>query len=393
MYPNLYYAFKDLFGVDLGFLKMIQSFGFFVALAFLFGSYFFSRELQRKEKEGLLKPHGIKVLKGQKATVSDLVINGLMGFVIGYKLVYVGFHFNQFLENTQAYLLSVKGSFFGGIVCALLFVYFKHREKEKEKLDEPKWVEETVHPYQLVGNMTLIAAVSGILGAKIFHNLENLDDFFADPVGSLFSFSGLTMYGGLICGAIAVIYYANKKGLKTTHVIDASACGLMLAYGVGRIGCQVAGDGDWGIDNHFPKPGWMSFLPDWFWGYTYPHNVNGVGVPIPGCEGSHYCNVLENPVFPTPLYESLVCIGLFFVLWSIRKKVTTPGVFFCIYLVLNGIERFWIEKIRINTLYHIFGHGITQAEIISTLLFFLGIIGIWYFKKGVQSSKFKVQSS
>ncbi|HEY4799132.1 MAG TPA: prolipoprotein diacylglyceryl transferase family protein, partial [Bacteroidia bacterium] len=166
--------------------------------------------------------------------------------------------------------------------------------------------------------------------------------------------------------------------ITTSHLIDACAPALMLAYGVGRLGCQMAGDGDWGIDNLSAKPSWF-ILPDWAWAYTYPHNVNNVGIAMPDCTGK-FCSVLENPVFPTPLWEAVTCIILFFVLWSVRKRITAPGVLFSLYLILNGIERFFIEKIRINTTYHIFGHRITQAEIISTALFFLGIAGIFYFR-------------
>ena len=75
-------------------------------------------------------------------------------------------------------------------------------------------MEQLFHPYQHVGNMTMIAAIAGLLGAKIFHNLENLDSFFRNPIDSLISFSGLTMYGGLICGSIAVLYYAHKQKLN-----------------------------------------------------------------------------------------------------------------------------------------------------------------------------------
>lgn len=102
MYPNLYFAIKDLFGIELPFLKMIQSFGFFVAMSFLLASYLFSRELLRKEKEGLLKPNKVKTLKGEKATPTELIVNAILGFIVGYKLVYLAFHFSQFLENAQA---------------------------------------------------------------------------------------------------------------------------------------------------------------------------------------------------------------------------------------------------------------------------------------------------
>jgi phosphatidylglycerol---prolipoprotein diacylglyceryl transferase len=379
MYPNLYYAFKDIFGLNIPALKVIQSFGFFVALSFLLGAWAFSKELKRKEENGQLQPGHQKVLKGEKASATDLFFSALIGFILGYKILYIALNFNAFTENTHAFLLSPDGNLLGGILGASLSAYSRYREKEKSKLDKPVMVNELVHPYDLVGNMTVIAAVFGLLGAKIFHNLENLEDFAKDPIDALLSFSGLTMYGGLIFGAIAVIWYAKKNKIYIPHLIDASAPGLMLAYGVGRIGCQVAGDGDWGIDNHAAKPKLMSFLPDWTWGYHYPHNVNEVGVPIPGCHG-HYCNMLPDPVFPTPLYESVACIALFFVLWSIRKKISIPGVLFCIYLMMNGFERFWIEKIRINTVYQIFGRNVTQAEIISVFLFLLGIIGIFYFK-------------
>ena len=147
----------------------------------------------------------------------------------------------------------------------------------------------------------------------------------------------------------------------------------MLAYGVGRIGCQMSGDGDWGIENLSPKPEWMSFLPDWMWSYNFPNNVINAGVPIEGCTGK-FCMQLANPVWPTAFYETVMSIIIFGILWSIRKHIKIPGLLFFIYLVFNGVERFFIEKIRINTEYNIFG-GITQAEIISFCLVLIGSLG------------------
>lgn len=378
MYPSLYYAIKDLFGISIPFLKMVQSFGFFVAVSFIFAAWLLSRELKRKEQEGLLGMSTRRILKGEKAGAAELVVSAVIGFIAGYKLLYIAMNFSAFTENTQGFLLSVQGSAIGGIAGAVLGAYLKYREKEKTKLETPEWVTEQVHPYQLVGNITLIAAFAGIIGAKIFHNLENWNDFIADPVDALLSFSGLTMYGGLIVASIACIWYGRKNGIPTPHLIDATAPSLMLAYGVGRIGCQVAGDGDWGIPSIHPKPfGW---LPDWMWSYDYPHNVVMEGVPMQNCMDK-YCNHLVPGVYPTPFYEAVTCIALFFVLWSLRKRITTPGVLFCVYLVLNGIERFFIEKIRVNTLYNVNGFKFTQAELISTLLFFTGIAGIWYFRR------------
>lgn len=381
MYPSIYYAVKDLFGLDLHFLKMVQSFGFFVAAAFLVGAYVWALELKRMEKQGLLSSNFVKTLKGEKATTAELITSAIIGFLLGYKLVYIILNFNAFTENTQGFLLSMKGNVFGGFVIAALSVYLKYREKEKTKLEKPIWVEEEIHPYQHVGNLTLIAAFAGLIGAKIFHNLENWDEFIADPIGSILSFSGLTMYGGLIVASAALIYYGKKNKITITHLIDSSATTLMIGYAVGRIGCQVAGDGDWGIDNVAPKPSWLSWAPDWVWSYDFPHNVNSIGEPIANCFEPKYCNHLVPPVFPTAFYETLMCAGLFLVLWYLRKRITTPGMLFSIYLIFNGFERFLIEKIRINTLYHIGNFAFTQAQLISTLLFLLGVTGIVFFKK------------
>lgn len=378
MYPNLYYLFKDLFGIEIGFLQIFQSFGVMVAISFLLAAYFFSKELQRKEKEGLITSVPKKFLKGEAPKTSEIAITALFGFVLFYKLVFIALNFSEFTGDTQGFILSLEGHFWGGIAGAILLGWMNYREKKKTQLEKPEWITVNTHPFEHVPNMTLVAAVAGILGAKIFHNLENLDEFIRDPIGSLVSFSGLTMYGGLIVASFSVIYYAKRHGIKSTHLIDACAPSLMLAYGTGRIGCHVAGDGDWGIVNLSQKPSWF-FLPDWAWAYTYPHNVNSVGIPIENCEGK-FCSVLEHPVFPTPLYEATICIGLFFVLWSVRKRITIPGVMFSLYLTLNGVERFFIERIRVNNKYHIFGMQITQAEIIAVALVILGITGIIYFR-------------
>ena len=276
------------------------------------------------------------------------------------------------------------------MIFAVLSLYNKNKENKKQVLEKPKTIEKEIHPYELVGNITIIAAISGIIGAKIFHNLENIEDFLADPIGQLMAFSGLTFYGGLICGAVSVIIYCKKYKLNLLHLIDSTAPALMLAYGIGRIGCQMSGDGDWGIDNLTPKPEWMSFLPDWMWSYTFPHNVlttynyNPDMIYIDGCEGTFwdpYCYQLINPVWPTAFYEVVMSITIFGILWAIRKQIKVPGALFFIYLAFNGIERFFIEKVRINTEYNILG-GITQAEIISFCLVLLGVISTLYLYKG-----------
>jgi len=415
MYPNLYYFLKEVFGIEpWGFTQYINSFGFFVAISFLLAAWLLSQELKRKEKASLLQPKEEVLIVGEGAKPAELITNFIFGFIVGYKIL--GVFFDAGDMHPQDYIFSSRGSWAGGILLGLLFSGLRYYEKNKQKLAQPEKRTIRVWPHERVGDITIMAAVAGFLGAKVFDNLENWDRFIQDPIANLLSPSGLTFYGGLICAAAAILWYARSKNIGLLHLCDAAAPGLMLSYATGRIGCQVSGDGDWGIFNsayrldgsgqiveaaegqfrntlltggdftqylvsqfgsleeipqaYFKGP---SFLPDWFFAYHYPHNVNEVGVPIPECVGS-YCMQLNPLVFPTPLYEIIACSILFGVLWYFRKKLHVAGQLFGLYLILNGIERFLVEKIRVNTTYSIFGFHPTQAELISTLLVVLGAI-------------------
>ncbi|MGJ7033860.1 prolipoprotein diacylglyceryl transferase [Niabella hirudinis] len=408
MYPNLYYVFKDFFGIEWNFLHFVNSFGFFVALAFIICSVVLARELRRKGKEGLLGPVEEKVEVGKPATPGELVVNFILGFVLGYKIIGL-FFANGNAVNPQEYIFSSQGNWLAGIALGLLFVFVKWREKNKQKLAQPETRTIRVWPHDRVGEITMIAIIFGLLGAKLFDTFENWDSFIKDPA-SIFSMSGLTFYGGLICAGIALWWYTRKHQINFRHFLDVMAPVMMLAYGLGRIGCQVSGDGDWGIYNaafkttaaggiapasvndfqaavtqhadffarnsthhaFFPKPGFLSFLPDWLFAYDFPHNVNETGVALSGCVGK-YCNHLPVPVFPTSLYEIIMGLLLFGLLWAIRKRFKTPGMLFGIYLVLNGVERFFIEKIRVNVKMDFLGMQITQAELISFLMIIGGI--------------------
>jgi phosphatidylglycerol---prolipoprotein diacylglyceryl transferase len=270
----------------------------------------------------------------------------------------------------------------------------------------------------------------------LFDNFEHWDEFMKDPIGKLFSVSGLTFYGGLILASIAICFYGYRKGIKLSHLVDAAGPTLMIAYAVGRIGCQVSGDGDWGIPNSAYKIDAMgnlslansgdfektlqnnstyflegkvmdtatgkknyvtdriytsldqvphknvkgvSFLPMWLFAYSYPQNVNNDGIRMPDINEDHF-NVLPTPVFPTPLYETIVCTLLFLFLWVIRKKIKTPFVMFGIYLVLNGIERFIIENVRVNIQYSVGGSSLSQAQEIALMLIGAGVLLIIYAK-------------
>jgi phosphatidylglycerol---prolipoprotein diacylglyceryl transferase len=374
MYPNLYYAFKDLFGVEWKFLRFVNSFGFFVAIAFIVAAIILSFELRRKSKQGLLQPAEMQTMVGQPASILDLALNFLLGFLLGYKILALFFLDSSATEDPQAFIFSSMGSWPLGLAIGALFAWMKWWEKNKQKLAKPEKRTVRIWPHDRVGEITIIALVFGLLGAKLFDIFENWSDFLKSPKSYLFSPSGLTMYGGLICAALAIWVYAKKYKISFWHLNDSAAPALMLAYSIGRIGCQVAGDGDWGIDSNLAnKPG---FLPDWMWSYTYPHNVNEAGVKMADCTDIKYCNELAAGVYPTPFYEVIVCFLLFLVLWLVRKKIKVPGKLFGLYLMFNGLERFFIEKIRVNTRLNLFGFHPTQAEVISTLLFISGLL-IW----------------
>jgi phosphatidylglycerol:prolipoprotein diacylglycerol transferase len=373
MFPTVSHFLEYLFGVQIP--LPFNTFGVFVALAFIAGYWAFSQEFKRKQALGILHPIKKLVTVGKPATSTELILNGLFGFLIGYKLVYALLNYKLFVNDAQTVLLSMQGNILGGLFFAGLFAYWDYKEKNAQKLDKPKTVEIIQQPGELMGSLIVWAAVWGFLGAKIFDNLEHWDTFVQDPIGGLLSFSGLTFYGGLICGGAAVLYVARKNGIKPLHMLDIGGPGMMLAYSVGRIGCHMSGDGDWGISNLNPKP--FNWLPDWLWAYTYPNNVAGEGVPIPGCVGK-FCNVLPDPVYPTPIYEVIICFILFLFLWKIRDRIKSPGTMFGIYLMLNGIERFCIELIRVNTRYHVAGIPFTQAELISSLLFLSGLLLVSY---------------
>jgi len=385
MYPNLYYLVDDLLGIKLNGLKLINSFGFFVAIAFVASGYVLYLELKRKEALGEFTPKEEKIVIGAPASMSDLITNFIFGYLFGYKIV-GAFTIENALNNTQAFILSLEGNMLAGLAIGGLMVYVKWREKNKEKLAKPETRTFTVWPHDRVGEVVLQAALWGFLGAKIFHNLENIDELVKDPIGSLISFSGLTFYGGLILATIGVIVYIRKHNIRVIHFADAMAPTMLFAYAAGRIGCHVSGDGDWGIPNLAPKP--FDLLPDWIWSSTYAHNVVNEGVHIPGCEGN-YCNELPVPVFPTTFYEIIIMFILFGIMWSFRKKITQPGILTGIYLIFAGSERFFIEKIRVNNKYVSLPFQPTQAELISTLLILIGIVFLIQSKRWFPKTIFK----
>lgn len=221
-----------------------------------------------------------------------------------------------------------------GLLFALAFVVcgavLGRRLKELGKPED--WA------YELV----FAALIGGLVGARLYYLLGHTEDFADDPLGSLFSGSGLVWYGGAVGGALGVVLWARRKGMLNRGLLDLCAAPLALGYAVGRLGCQVSGDGDYG------KP-W-----DGPWAMAYPDGV----VPT------------DVPVHPTPIYEALSMTLLALGLWHLRDRMR-PGVLFALYLAGAGIERFLVEFLRRNDPGLL---GLTEAQGLSVAMVLAAVV-------------------
>ncbi len=198
-------------------------------------------------------------------------------------------------------------------------------------------------PVDWAYEMCFAALVGGLVGSRLDFVIENYDDVKDDLLGNIFSGSGLIWYGGVIGGAIAVFLWAWYRGFLGLALLDLAAPALAIGYAIGRIGCQVSGDGDYG-------EAW-----DGPWAMAYPEGTE----PI------------DETVHPTPIYETLAMGLVALVLWRLRDRLTN-GLLFALYLLLAGVERLLIEFIRRNEDVAL---GLTQAQLISVAMILAG--GIW----------------
>ena len=358
-----------------------------LAMAFLASAVVFYAELKRKAQEGFYQPTKTTLTEGAPATWGEIASNALVGLLLGGKGGYVFQHFLDFRQDPASVILSSKMNWPAALIGAALLGGLTWWEAQRKKKTEPVTKEALIWPHDRINEMTVAAAIGGILGAKIFDIFDNWESFVDDPIGTLTSGGGLAFFGGLVLGFIAVVAYMYRHHIPFWPTADAVAPALTAGYGVGRIGCQLSGDGDWGIVNTALKPGWMSFLPDWMWAYRYPHHVLNTqytdpvaSQPIPYCPWD-YCMELSQPVFPTPFYEILMMSVVFAILWYLRKRLKISGMLFFVYLALIATERFLIEKIRVNVVHDVFGMRLTQAEIIAIGLFVVSVGGMVYLWK------------
>jgi phosphatidylglycerol:prolipoprotein diacylglycerol transferase len=198
---------------------------------------------------------------------------------------------------------------------------------------------------ELASALVFWAAVGGLVGARVFAIFDDWSGFVADPIHSLFSGAGFVWYGGLFGGFAAVTWSIRRHRLPWLVTVDCIAPGLALAHAIGRIGCQLAGDGDWGRETSLP------------WGMAYPNAIVGWHYP-PGVR-----------VHPAPLYEMTLYALVFVFLWAIRTRPHPNGTLFWWYLVLAPAARFMVEFVRINPPV-VF--GLTEAQVISVILVAIG---------------------
>lgn len=205
---------------------------------------------------------------------------------------------------------------------------------------------------EVAGSAVFAAAIAGLLGARLLFILEEWENFTRVPFAFIFSGSGFSWYGGLIGGALAATWVFRKHNVPLAKAVDMSAPALALAYGVGRIGCFLAGDGTWGKVTDVP------------WGMAFPDAVAGWADPV---TGAPYPPGVR--VHPTQLYELLQSLFVFAILWALRKRNYLPGTIFYLYLILAGSMRFIVEFWRANPIVAL---GMTEYQWISLALIIVG---------------------
>jgi phosphatidylglycerol:prolipoprotein diacylglycerol transferase len=208
-----------------------------------------------------------------------------------------------------------------------------------------RYLKELGRPVDWSYEMVFAAMVGGVAGARLWWVAEHWSEAKNDLLGSVFSGSGLVFHGGVIGGAIGVLLWAWRKRVVDLVTVDLAAVPLAAGYAIGRIGCQLAGDGDYGKDWNGP------------WAMSYPHGT----VPT------------TTPVHPTPVYETLTMGLVAILLWRLRHR-WRPGTLFALWLVLAGVERFLVEFLRRNPVELL---GLTQPQLVSILMILGGGVFLW----------------
>lgn len=236
-----------------------------------------------------------------------------------------------------------------GVMLALAFLAAGHvvgRELERKGMDP-----------DLSSSFVLWAAIGGLAGSRLLSLVDDWQGFIERPIAFLLTGAGFVFYGGLIGGFITVSYFIWRQRLPWLRVVDCIAPGLAIGQAIGRIGCQLAGDGDWGTPSTLP---WAMSYPNAIIGWDAWTRANGLPIDV--------------RVHPAPVYETLAYGIVFFILWSVRRTPHPDGTILWLYLVLSSLVRFCVEFVRINPTVLF---GLTEAQLISIALTTIGLVQLW----------------
>lgn len=251
-----------------------------------------------------------------------------------------------------------------GLMLGISFIvasYLLSKEFKRKKMDE-----------NVAVNITFLSLIGGVIGAKLLYIIEEWSYITSLPseklfsTDGLFSAQGLTFYGGFILAAFMVYLYVRSKKIPFLRVCDTAAPSLAIGYGIARIGCHLSGDGDYGL----PVSEFASWVP---WGTNYANGTLPPSVAFRGTDISiKFGGVVPDNTLchPTPVYEFILGVIIFSILWYYRKKFKIDGKLFFLYLILSGIARLLVEYIRLNPKI-IF--GLSEAQLISIILITIGI--------------------
>src|SRR5580693_2953655 len=253
---------------------------------------------------------------------------------------------------------------FGLMVATALFVAayvlqaeFDRRRDALEKL--PGYRTKLDAGFLVIG----VAGIAGLIGARLYHVLESPSEFFADPWPQIFSRYGFAWFGGFLGGFFALLWLSRWLKIPVLEFMDMCSPAACVGYAIGRIGCLLSGDGDYGIPTSLP------------WGMSFPNGV------VPTTQRVH----------PTPLYEFLIWLAIAAFLWRMGAKYlrepmsnAPKGEVFSWYLILTGIARFLIEFIRINPRSFF---GMSNAQAASLVSVALGAVLLWRIKNQFHRQK------
>ncbi len=210
-------------------------------------------------------------------------------------------------------------------------------------------------------SLVVWAALAGIAGSRLYSVIDNFPAYMHDPWSIIFSGSGFVWYGGMIGGVAAAYFVSRRYRIKFLDAADMAGPALVIGQALGRIGCLLSGDGDWGVPTKLP------------WGMQYPNAIVGWNGNSVLQLDSH--NQLVSGfypgvrVHPTPIYEAILYTLIFLFLWSIRKENRVPGRLFFLYLILAGAARFVVEFLRVNP--RVF-YGLSEAQLIAIAMMTIG---------------------